>query len=101
MRPSDHVPAWAELMHGSEAAADAQRCATCHQGDLCTTCHARRPRSHEPRIAWAAPGDRSPGHAFSARQNLRACLTCHSFVEECATSGCHGGEPGPPWERGP
>jgi len=97
MRPSDHVPAWSELMHGSDAATDAQRCATCHQGDFCTTCHARRPRSHEPIGAWAPRNDPSPAHAFPARQNLRACLTCHAFEDTCATGGCHAGEVTPPW----
>ncbi len=99
MRPRDHVPAWAELMHGSEAATEAQRCATCHQGDFCTTCHARRPRSHEPLAQWARMNDPSPAHAFPARQNLRGCITCHDFESECATSGCHGGEAPPPWGR--
>ena len=97
MRPSDHVPAWSELTHGSDAAADAQRGATCHQGDVCTTCHARRPRSHQPRIAWAQSGDPSPAHAFPARQNLRSCLTCHDFETTCALGGCHAGEAAPRW----
>jgi hypothetical protein len=99
MRPLDHVPAWAELMHGEDAATDAPRCATCHQGDFCTTCHARRPRSHEPKTTWAPANDPTPAHAFSARQNIRKCLTCHPFENDCATSGCHGGEAGPPWAR--
>ena len=99
MRPLDHVPAWAELMHGEDAATDAQRCATCHQGDFCTTCHARRPRSHEPLAAWAPVGDPSPGHAFPARQNIRKCLTCHPFETDCTKSGCHGSEVGPKWVR--
>ncbi|MBE7450249.1 MAG: hypothetical protein HS111_15535 [Kofleriaceae bacterium] len=77
MEPSDHTVLWREHDHGAAAVVAADRCATCHVVDRCTACHRRPPRSHAPRLVR----DRRPRRP-DARQNPRACLTCH--------------EPGPP-----
>jgi hypothetical protein len=93
MRPVDHTVLWREYDHGSEAIVDGARCATCHVADQCSACHQRRPRSHT-----GPPG--SPGmpgafalrdHGDLARQNPRACLTCHDPVASCSGAGCHEG----------
>ena len=44
--PRDHRITWRELDHGTEAAADRDRCARCHVIEFCTSCHSQRPRSH-------------------------------------------------------
>lgn len=93
MPPRDHGAAWVELLHGDEALVDGARCATCHAGDFCTTCHARPPRSHVPLAVWRGlPGD-APAHGVAARTSLRSCLTCHDVERTCAQAGCHDGVP--------
>ena len=84
MRPRDHGAAWRELDHGTEVAADAQRCATCHVTDFCTTCHLQLPRSHLPLEMFRR------GHGSAARANPRACVTCHDPVAAC--NQCHPAE---------
>jgi hypothetical protein len=83
MRPADHGVAWREYDHGPEAAASAERCAVCHDGESCTACHTRRPRSHS--VADFA----GTGHGQVAQFRLRSCLTCHAAEVECAM--CHTG----------
>jgi len=80
-RPRDHLVSWAELDHGPEAATSSDRCAVCHGGEFCTTCHAREPRSHFPLDLWALQHGRLAGH------DTRACLACHDYGRFCA--GCH------------
>lgn len=72
MLPADHRITWRELDHGTEAAADRERCARCHVTDFCTSCHRQRPRSHG--FASAYWND----HGRSARIDIRPCVTCHS-----------------------
>lgn len=79
MLPVDHRITWRELDHGTEAAADRERCAGCHVVEFCTTCHRQRPRSH------GFAGTAFTDHGRSARINIRPCATCHgeSFCVEC------------------
>jgi hypothetical protein len=81
MKPADHLITWRELDHGTEAAADRDRCARCHVVEFCTACHAQRPRSH------GFPGSFLGDHGPLARTNVRACITCHQ-ESYCLT--CHG-----------
>ena len=87
MRPADHRITFRELDHGPEAAADRSRCARCHVVEFCTACHSQRPRSH------GFPGEFAKGaeHAMIARENVRACLTCHvdGNASTCSGAGCH------------
>lgn len=84
MRPSDHTVLWREYDHGANAVVDHDRCATCHVVDYCTACHRIPPRSHAPMGSFAT-GD----HGDLARQNVRACLTCHEPQRDCVGAGCH------------
>jgi hypothetical protein len=79
MRPSDHRITWRELDHGSEAAADRDRCARCHVVEFCTACHMQRPSSHGYAGSFVAD------HGPLARINVRSCLTCHAatYCEQC------------------
>ncbi|MBE7454818.1 MAG: hypothetical protein HS111_39890 [Kofleriaceae bacterium] len=86
MEPSDHTVLWREYDHGAEAVVAADRCATCHVVDYCTACHRRPPRSHAP-LGSFGTGD----HGDLARQNPRACLTCHEPARDCVGAGCHQG----------
>ena len=82
MRPRDHIVTWREYDHGPEAATKSDRCATCHVGTFCSSCHARVPRSHFPLSEF-----RSGGHGGLARFGMRTCVTCHTPVRDC--SPCH------------
>jgi hypothetical protein len=81
MRPVDHRLTFRELDHGTEAAADRDRCARCHVKEFCTACHSQRPRSH------GFPGTFRREHGGLARINVRSCLTCHEQAADCAA--CH------------
>ncbi len=87
MRPMDHTALWREYDHGSEAIVDGGRCATCHVADQCSACHQRRPRSHTGPPGQFAAHD----HGDLARQNPRACVTCHQPETSCMGAGCHEG----------
>ncbi len=80
MLPADHRITFRELDHGPDAAADRNRCATCHVVEFCSACHAQRPRSH----GFASTFEQE--HGRLARLNVRACTTCH--VEDFC-QGCH------------
>jgi hypothetical protein len=82
MLPSDHRITWRELDHGTEAAADRERCARCHVVEFCTACHSQRPRSHGFGTEF------SKSHGELARINVRSCLTCHE-QRTCIGPGCH------------
>jgi len=82
MRPVDHRITFRELDHGTEAAADRDRCATCHVVEFCTACHSQRPRSH------GFAGTFANQHGHLARINVRSCMTCHAPERDCAP--CHG-----------
>lgn len=82
MLPADHRITWRELDHGPEAAADRNRCASCHVVEFCTACHEQRPRSHGLR------GTFTREHGRLARINVRACLTCH--VADYPAYAAHG-----------
>ena len=86
MKPRDHTISFRELDHGSEAAADATRCATCHVADFCSACHQQLPRSHLPRETFLLE------HGGQARVNVRACVTCHDPETSCVR--CHPGNAG-------
>ena len=88
MRPVDHTVLWREYDHGSEAIVDGGRCATCHVADQCSACHQRKPRSHFPVGQF-----RQRDHGDLARQNPRACVTCHQPQTDCSGVGCHQGMP--------
>jgi hypothetical protein len=88
MQPADHRITWRELDHGSEAAADHTRCATCHVVDFCSACHSQRPRSH-----GSAFGRFIDEHGPLARINVRSCLTCHGEAE---CKACHDHQQVPP-----
>jgi Cytochrome c7 and related cytochrome c len=85
MKPADHRITFRELDHGPEAAADRTRCARCHVVNFCTACHSQRPRSH------GFIGEYVNNHAMPARENVRACLTCHDGGSgtTCDGAGCH------------
>jgi len=90
MPPANHRITWRELDHGPEAAADRNKCATCHVVEFCTACHAQRPRSH------GFAGSFVSNHGRLARINVRACLTCHEMdtavpaaAPACSDMGCH------------
>jgi hypothetical protein len=82
MPPADHRITFRELDHGTEAAADRERCARCHVVEFCTTCHRQRPRSHG--LVGAFFND----HGRAARIAVRSCVTCHSesFCVQCHTT---------------
>ncbi|MBI4511449.1 MAG: hypothetical protein HY698_17585 [Deltaproteobacteria bacterium] len=89
-RPQDHVATFREYDHGPSALTNTERCATCHDGEFCVTCHARPPRSHFPLKGFAErSGMAEPGHAPLARRDTRACLACHAPLHDCSRSGCH------------
>jgi hypothetical protein len=79
MSPADHRITWRELDHGSDAAADRERCARCHVVEFCTACHRQRPRSH------GFAGSFLNDHGRLARIDVRPCVTCHveSFCIQC------------------
>jgi hypothetical protein len=83
MLPADHRITWRELDHGTEAAADRERCARCHVVEFCTSCHRQRPRSH------GFPGTFTTEHGRLARIDVRPCITCHSesFCTQCHATG--------------
>jgi hypothetical protein len=81
MRPFDHTITFREMDHGTEAAANRDRCARCHVVEFCTACHSQRPRSH------GFPGTFLEHHGGVARLNIRSCLTCHDQQDDCAR--CH------------
>lgn len=83
-RPVDHTVLWREYDHGADAIVDRDRCATCHTVDYCTACHRQPPRSHLPRGQFA-----TADHGDLARQNPRACVTCHQAAADCTGAGCH------------
>lgn len=87
-RPRDHLANWREFGHGAEAAASADRCATCHVSEYCSACHSQRPRGHYPTIEFD-----SGGHAAQALSDTRACFACHEPTTSCTRSGCHTGAP--------
>lgn len=82
MLPADHRVTWREFDHGTEAAADRERCARCHVVEFCTSCHSQRPRSH------GFAGTPFLDHGRSARINVRSCVACHSerFCTDCHTA---------------
>jgi hypothetical protein len=81
MKPFDHTITFREMDHGTEAAANRDRCARCHVVEFCTACHSQRPRSH------GFPGTFLEQHGGFARLNIRSCLTCHDQQNDCAR--CH------------
>ena len=82
MRPASHTARWKDDIHGKYAALDRSTCATCHASESCSRCHNELPRSHVP-----LPVFKAGGHAGPAMMNTRACFTCHTFQNTCAT--CH------------
>lgn len=82
MRPASHTPRWKDDVHGKFAALDRAACGTCHTADSCVRCHNQQPRSHAPLALF-----KNGGHAILALENERACLTCHTFQDTCAS--CH------------
>lgn len=82
MRPRDHNLGWRTDSHGREAAADRDRCATCHVADECVACHSVPPRSHQPMAEF-----RLGGHKDAARFDTRSCFACHTYEDTC--SNCH------------
>jgi hypothetical protein len=80
--PRDHKLGWRDDTHGREAEVDRDRCATCHQADFCTACHAIPPRSHQPLGEFSRGG-----HAEIARFDLKSCFACHTYEDTC--SRCH------------
>ncbi len=81
MRPKSHTLRFRSVAHGREAASDPRACATCHEVDYCSECHAQRPPSHR--------ADFANRHDRVARLNPRSCTTCHTFESTCVE--CHRG----------
>ena len=79
--PRSHTLRFRSVSHGRAAARDPQACATCHEVDTCTACHAQRPPSHG--------ADFRARHDRAAAFNPRACMTCHNFESTCVE--CHNG----------
>ncbi len=82
MRPESHTARWKDDLHGKYAALDRTTCAVCHQQDYCSRCHNELPRSHVP-----LPLFKNGAHAVPAMLDQRACMTCHTFQNTCAS--CH------------
>ena len=82
MKPVSHTARWRDDIHGEFAAIDRQNCATCHAADYCIRCHNELPATHVP-----LPLFKNGGHANLALLNERACLTCHTYQNTCAS--CH------------
>ncbi len=78
-RPRSHTLRFRSVSHGREAAADPRACATCHEVDYCSECHAQRPPSHRGNFVLR--------HDRVARLNPRSCTTCHTFESTCVD--CH------------
>jgi Cytochrome c7 and related cytochrome c len=89
MKPVSHTARWKDDIHGKWAALDRTACATCHAADYCTRCHNELPRSHAP-----LPIFKAGGHANLAMLNNRACFTCHTFENTCASCHVRGFRPG-------
>jgi len=83
MRPMNHNLRFRSSEHGRVAAADATRCATCHEVDYCTECHQIAPSNHSPLAGFRYR------HERVARLNARSCMTCHTFESTCRE--CHTG----------
>lgn len=80
-KPRNHSLRWKSSEHGRQAAANPQRCATCHETDFCTSCHSVPPPNHSPIATFRYR------HGRVARFNVRACVTCHTFETTCVE--CH------------
>ncbi len=80
-KPRNHSIRWKSSEHGRQAAANQQRCATCHEVDFCTSCHSVPPPNHSPLGVFRYR------HGRVARFNVRACVTCHTFETTCIE--CH------------
>jgi hypothetical protein len=88
-------------MHAVAAQQNDPNCSTCHRAQsFCLGCHQRvgvtlsgpyanfagRGRFHPPKAVWT-DGARSPQHhAWEARRNLSACVSCHT-EQDCTI--CH------------
>jgi hypothetical protein len=80
--PLHELANWLQL-HGPEALrVGKQSCFKCHDYGFkfCDNCHKIRPPSHSPIDQW-----RAVNHEAQARQDTRACFTCHeaSFCKKC------------------
>lgn len=82
MKPVSHTARWKDDLHGKYAALDRTTCSACHQQDYCSRCHSELPRSHVP-----LPLFKNGAHAMPAMLDQRACMTCHTFQNTCAS--CH------------
>jgi hypothetical protein len=87
MRPRSHTARFSSAIHGRLAAADATKCAVCHEVDYCTACHQIAPENHFPIDAFILK------HNRAARANPRSCLTCHTYEATCVQ--CHASELAP------
>ena len=81
-RPPDHDPAF-RINHGTAAAAQTLKCASCHAQNFCQECHsgATKPSFH-PQNFFAR-------HAADAYARVADCASCHSTETFCRD--CHAG----------
>ena len=90
--PEDHAGiSWNNSLHGRKALMDRERCAACHTQVTCERCHSVAPPSHTPGFLNPLdPFANSEGirrHSLMGKAELRACLTCHEFQNDCSV--CH------------
>ena len=67
--------------HGEIALSEQEKCMSCHEYGLafCNDCHRKKPPSHKPKDIWLKT------HKTKAKDNTKACLTCHkpNFCKKC------------------
>jgi hypothetical protein len=88
-------------MHAVQARQDQPRCSSCHRAQsFCASCHQRsgitmsgpyanaagRGRFHPAKTTWTDGPVTSMHHAWEARRNMNACVSCHN-ERDCAI--CH------------
>jgi len=104
-RPSVHRAGFV-ARHALEARSDPGACSTCHQPDMCTSCHtskgvANNVRGNPHPAGWVGLSNADNRHGREARRDPASCAACHGGAGESLCVSCHavggvGGNPHPP-----